>query len=63
MEVPKTYNGMKLVKEYPNHVLYERTIVDTWGNKSTIRESFTYWDLGFRGKQVRDRKIRVSEHW
>lgn len=62
MKVPEFYRGMKKVKEYPNHVLYERKIVDKWGNENIIRESFTYHDLGFTTKQIKDRKINASMH-
>lgn len=62
MEVPKIYRGMKKVKEYSNYVLYEKKIVDKWGNKNIIRESFTYHDLGFTTKQTRDIKINASMH-
>ena len=33
MEVSEIFRGMKKVKEYPNHVLYERKIVDKWGEE------------------------------
>lgn len=62
MEVPEIFRGMKKVKEYPNHVLYEKTIISTWGNKNTIKECVTYYDLGFTTKQIRDRKINASMH-
>ena len=62
MEVPETFRGMKKVKEYSNHVLYEKTLVDKWGNENIIRESFTYHDLGFTTKQIRDRKINAGLH-
>lgn len=38
MKVPKFYRGMKKVKEYPNHVLYEKTTKDIWGNENIIRD-------------------------
>ena len=53
---------MKKVKEYSNYVLYEKKIVDKWGNENIIRESFTYHDLGFTTKQIRDRKINAGLH-
>lgn len=62
MEVPETFKGMKKVKEYSNYVLYEKKIVDKWGNENIIRESFTYHDLGFTTKQIRDRKINAGLH-
>lgn len=62
MEVPETFRGMKKVKEYPNYVLYEKKIVDKWGNENIIRESFTYHDLGFTTKQIRDIKINAGLH-
>ncbi len=62
MEVPETSRGMKKVKEYPNYVLYEKTTKDIWGNENIIRESFTYHDLGFTTKQIRDRKINAGLH-
>lgn len=62
MKIPNEFRGMKLVKEYPNHVLYEKTITDMCGNKNKIRESFQYWDLGFKTKQIRDRKVFVNNH-
>ena len=54
MEVPETFRGMKKVKEYPNHVLYE----DEYGR----RECFQYWDLGFTTKQIRDRRVYINNH-
>ena len=39
MEVPEVFRGMKKVKEYPNHVLYEKTLVDKWGEEHTEKES------------------------
>lgn len=54
MEVPETFKGMKKVKEYPNHVLYE----DEYGR----RECFQYYDLGFTTKQIRDRRVYISDH-
>lgn len=48
MEVPENFKGMKKVKEYPNHVLYEKTIVDKWGEEHTV--------------QIRDRKINAGLH-
>ena len=42
MEVPETFRGMKKVKEYPNHVLYEKTLVDKWGEEHTVKECITY---------------------
>lgn len=62
MEVPETFRGMKKVKEYPNYVLYEKTITGIWGKEHKIRECFTYWDLGFTTKQVRDRKVNAGWH-
>lgn len=62
MKVPETFRGMKKVKEYPNHVLYEKTIKDIWGKEHTVRESFQYWDLGFTTKQIRGRRIHISNH-
>lgn len=62
MEVPKNYRGMKKVKEYSNYVLYEKKIVDKWENENIIRDSFTYHDLGFTTKQIRDRKINAGLH-
>lgn len=62
MEVPEHFKGMKKVKEYPNHVLYEKTITDVWGREHTIRECFTYYDSGFTTKQIRDRKVNVAMH-
>lgn len=62
MKAPEIYRGMKKIKEYPNHVLYEKTIVDIWGNIHKIRESFQYWDLGFTTKQIRDRKVFINNH-
>ena len=53
MEAPERFKGMKKVKEYPNHVLYEREIEDIWGNKNIIRECFQYYDLGFTTKQIK----------
>lgn len=54
METPKTFKGMKKVKEYPNHVLYI--------NENGIRECFQYWDLGFTTKQIRNRRVYISNH-
>lgn len=54
MEVPEIFRGMKKVKEYPNHVLYE----DEYG----IRECFQYYDLGFTTKQIRDRRVHINNH-
>lgn len=62
MEVPEVFRGMKKVKEYPNHVLYERKIVDKWEEEHTVKECVTYYDLGFTTKQIRDRKINASMH-
>ena len=62
MKVPETFRGMKKVKEYPNHVLYEKTITDIWGRKYTERECFTYYDLGFTTKQIRDRRVYINNH-
>nr|DAT05012.1 MAG TPA: hypothetical protein [Caudoviricetes sp.] len=62
MEVPETFRGMKKVKEYTNHVLYEKIITDKWGREHTIKECATYYDLGFTTKQIRDRKINASMH-
>lgn len=62
MEVPEIFRGMKKVKEYPNYVLYKKTITDVWGKEHKIRECFTYWDLGFATKQVRDRKVNAGWH-
>lgn len=62
MKVPKEFRGMKLVKEYPNHVLYEKTITDIWGNKNKIRESFQYWDLGERTTQLNIRDVHIDAH-
>lgn len=55
-------NSYKLVKEYPNHVLYEKTLVDKWGEEHTVKECITYYDLGFTTKQTRDRKINAGLH-
>lgn len=63
MKVPEMFRGMKKVKEYPNFVLYEKTIKDIWGNDYKIRESFQYYDLGFTTKQIRDRKVFVNCKW
>lgn len=49
----------KLQKE---HVLYEKTLVDKWGEEHTVKECITYHDLGFTTKQIRDRKINVDYH-
>lgn len=62
MKVPKEFRGMKLVKEYSNHVLYEKTITDIWGNKNKIRESFQYWDLGERTTQLNIRDVHIDPH-
>ncbi len=62
MEVPENFKGMKKVKEYTNHVLYEKIITDKWGREHTIKECATYYDLGFTTKQIRDRKINASMH-
>ena len=34
MEVPEVFKGMKKVKEYPNHVLYEKKLVDKMGRRT-----------------------------
>ena len=62
MEAPEHFKGMKKVKEYTNHVLYEKTITDICGREHTIRECVTYYDLGFTTKQIRDRKINAGLH-
>lgn len=62
MKVPKEFRGMKLVQDYPNHVLYEKTITDIWGNKNKIRESFQYWDLGERTTQLNIRDVHIDSH-
>ena len=62
MKVPETFRGMKKVKEYPNHVLYEKTIKDIWGNEYTTRESFKYQELGINTPQIRDRAITADMH-
>ena len=62
MKVPETFRGMKKVKEYPNHVLYEKKLVDKWGEEHTVKECVTYYDLGFTTKQIRDRKINAGLH-
>ena len=54
MKAPEEFKGMKKVKEYPNHVLY----IDNKGR----RECFQYWDLWFNTKQIRDRKVYISNH-
>ena len=54
MEVPQTYNNMKLVKCYKNFALYE--------NKY-YKECFTYYVLGHRTKQIKDKEISVSNHF
>ncbi len=53
MEVPKIYKNMKLVKCYNNYALYK--------NKY-YRECFTYYDLGIRTKQFREKRIEVNTH-
>jgi hypothetical protein len=62
MEIPETFKGMKKVKEYSNHVLYEKKLVDKWGEEHTVKECITYHDLGFTTKQIRDRKINAGLH-
>lgn len=62
MEVPENFKGMKKVKEYTNHVLYEKIITDKWGREHTVKECATYYDLGFTTKQIRDKKINASMH-
>lgn len=54
MKIPKIYNGMKLIAVYPNHVVYEKEIIDRYGNKNTYRESFQKYDLGERTAQIKD---------
>ena len=63
MEVPKIFRGMKKVKEYPNHVLYEKTITDIWGRKHIERECFTYHELGFTTKQIKEKRVHISNHF
>lgn len=63
MKVPETFRGMKKVKEYPDHVLYEKTITDIWGNKHTTTECFQYWDLGFTTKQIKQKRVHISNHF
>lgn len=63
MKVPNEFRGMKKVKEYTNHVLYEKTITDIWGNECKKRECFQYYDLGFTTKQIRDRKVFINCKW
>lgn len=62
MEVPENFKGMKKVKEYPNHVLYEKTIVDKWGEEHTVKECVTYHDLGFTTKQIRDKRVYINNN-
>lgn len=62
MKVPEVFEGMKKVKEYTNHVLYEKTITDKWGREHKIKECIKYHDLGFTTKQIRDRKINAGLH-
>lgn len=54
MEAPQTYKNMILVKCYKNFALYE--------NKY-YKECFTYYELGKRTLQIKDREIRVSNHF
>jgi hypothetical protein len=55
MKVPELFKGMKKVKEYSNHVLYE--------DKNGIRECFQYWDLGFTTKQIKSRLVNGRYKW
>ena len=49
MEAPEIFRGMKKVKEYPYHVLYE----DKYGKK----QSFTYSELGINTYQLNGRNL------
>lgn len=55
MKIPKIFNGMKLIAEYPNHVVYEKIIKDRQGNTiGTYKESFQKYDLGERTSQIKE---------
>lgn len=57
MKIPKVISKNNreyiFVKEYPGHISYQDT-------KLGIRESFSRWELGYRTRQVRDKKINVN---
>lgn len=53
--ISKNNNEYILVKEYPNFILYEDLLTHT-------KECFSKHELGYRTKQIRDRKINVNNH-
>jgi hypothetical protein len=59
MKIPKIISKNNheyiFVKEYPNFVLYEDMITHA-------KECFTWHELGHRTKQIRIRKVNISNH-
>ena len=51
--ITPTYHGrkMKLIKEYPNHALFQ-------DEKTGIRMSFTYYELGINTKQLEESELK-----